>query len=164
MRSVARQTGETVVLHVVDGQQAVALEQAVATEHVVRVSQRLGARHPLVAGASGRAVLAFLPPGEVTRALRAAERPDMVVRSLESIRALGYAMSHDELQMGVAGVAVPLLGTDEVAIGSISILVPTGRARDLERHLGTLRQAAAEISAKLSPRAPRADDGGAGRR
>lgn len=153
MAAVAQQTHESVVLHVVDGQQAVVLEQAVATEHLVQVSHRLGSRHPLFSGASGRAILAFLPDKEVAKVLKGTDDLDAIERSLELIREQHFAVSHDELQMGVHGIAVPLFGADETAIGSIAILVPTSRAQNLETHLDALWRASSEIRAQHSSRA-----------
>jgi DNA-binding IclR family transcriptional regulator len=68
-------------------------------------------------------------------------------RSLEAVRQMGYALSHDELQMGVHGLAVPILGADRISVGSLAAIVPAGRARGLESHVDALWSAAAEIVA-----------------
>jgi DNA-binding IclR family transcriptional regulator len=151
MSALARAAGETVVLHIIDGLQAVVLEQAPGTRHVVRVSHQIGSRHPLAVAASGRAILAFMQPGAAAKALKAAEEAAAVAASLEEIRGCGYALSHDELQMGVHGVAVPLRAPDRTAFGSIAILVPTTRAEGLERHAEALSSAARQIETAYLP-------------
>ncbi|MEU4233236.1 IclR family transcriptional regulator [Nonomuraea sp. NPDC026600] len=148
MSKVAHDAGETVVLHVVDGAQAVVLGEAVATEHVVQVRHRIGSRHPLNSGASGRAILAFLPTETAAKIVRNADDPERVAEDLKAIRSHGYALSHDELQMGVHGIAVPVLGVNGVAIGSLAILTPVNRAHGLERHVDGLQSASAQIQSE----------------
>ncbi|QXJ21128.1 IclR family transcriptional regulator [Actinomadura graeca] len=145
MDRVAEASGETVVLHSLDGHEAVVLDQAVATRHVVQVSHRIGARHPLTVGASGRAILAFLPADAVARILKAEEEPAPVEKSLATVRRRGYAQSHDELQLGVHGIAVPLRAADGTAFASLAILVPTSRTHDLERRVPLLTSAAHDV-------------------
>ncbi|WP_165975598.1 IclR family transcriptional regulator [Actinomadura rubrisoli] len=145
MDRVAKAAGETVVLHTIDGHQAVVLDQAVATKHVVQVSHHIGSRHPLIVGASGRAILAFLPADAVVKILKAGAETASIEKSLNLVRKRGYAHSHDELQLGVHGIAVPLRSTDGTAFASLAILVPTSRAHDLERRAPLLTSAAHDV-------------------
>jgi len=151
MSKLSHSAAETVVLHVIDGAQAVVLEEAVATEHVVQVRHRIGSRHPLSSGASGRAILAFLPPDATTKIVKNADDPKRVAEDLEAIRRDGYARSHDELQLGAYGIAVPILGVDGVAIGSLAVLAPVNRAQGLERHVDELRSAVTQIQQEYHP-------------
>jgi DNA-binding IclR family transcriptional regulator len=145
MLELSGAVGETVVLHIPDGEDAVVLEQVVSELHVVRVEHKIGSRHPLRAGASGRAMLAFLPAlGE--RIVRNADQPDVLERQLQGVRQLGYALSHDELQMGVHGLAVPVLDASGTAAASLAILVPTTRANDLGQHTDALLAHAERLS------------------
>lgn len=153
MARLADEVDETVVLHVVDGLQAVVLEQAVATRHVVQVSHHIGSRHPLTTGASGRALLAFLPRDVSDKAVAASDDPAALRKELEAVRKMGYALSHDELQWGVHGLAVALRNESGAALGSLAILVPAGRVTELERHVGVLVAAVDEISAAHSAQA-----------
>lgn len=142
-------TGETVVLHVRDGDEAVVLLQSVSSQHVVRVEHKIGSRHSLLAGASGRAILAFLEGKTVERITGLTEHPETVARQLEGIRHLGYALSHDELQLGVHGVAVPVLDEAEQALASLAVLVPTSRTNAVTHYIDALLQAGAQLSATL---------------
>jgi DNA-binding IclR family transcriptional regulator len=150
MSQLADEVGETVVMHVPDGDDAVVLEQVVADNNVVRVQHEIGSRHPLVAGASGRALLAFMGDAAVARATRKLDKPDAVLRQLDGVRQLGYAVSHDELQQGVQGLAVPVLVDGSVATASLAILVPTTRAGNVVTYVDTLTDAAGRLSDALA--------------
>lgn len=147
---LSESVGETVVLHIPDGDDAVVLDQVVSEHHVLRAQHEIGSRHPLDKGASGRALLAYLPPSTIDRIVGKAESPDTLRRELESVQSLGYAISHDELQHGVHGLAVPVLDRPEHAQASLAILTPTMRAGGLVEHSDELRAAAERIGSSLS--------------
>lgn len=151
MLELADAVGETVVLHIPDGEDAVVLEQVVSDRNVVRVEHQIGSRHALVAGASGRAMLAFLGLSTIERITRRLDHPDGLKRELEGVRQLGYALSHDELQQGVHGLAVPVRDTPDHAVASMAILVPTTRANSLMQHTDALLEASAALSRALYP-------------
>jgi IclR family transcriptional regulator, KDG regulon repressor len=159
LRALSEEAGETAVLHVADGVEVAVLVQSVATQHLVQVSHRVGARHPITLGASGRALLANLPEAVVERALAqtrqdAAARPEAEVRAeLETIRTVGHARSHDELQSGVHGLAAPVLAADGFAVASVALLAPPDRAATLDEHLDQLLRAATRIGEGLRPEA-----------
>lgn len=154
LEGLSGQVGETTVFHVVDGGHAVVLDQFVATKHVVQVSHRIGSRHPLALGASGRAILANLPSGQAARALRRVPDAESIQEVLAETRRVGFAVSHDELQDGVYGIAVPVRGPDGNALGSIAVLTPVGRASEIEEYAPDLLAAAAEVEAKYGASAP----------
>lgn len=150
MRGLSEAIGETVVMHIPDAEDAVVLDQIVSDRHVVRVQHEIGSRHPLVAGASGRAILAFLGESAIDRLTRGAENRGALERQLEGVRQLGYALSHDELQQGVHGLAVPVLAGGDHAIASLAILVPVTRATNLQTHTAALMDAATELARALN--------------
>jgi IclR family transcriptional regulator, KDG regulon repressor len=151
MRRLAVATEESIVLHIPDGKDAVVLHQVVADGHVLQVSHRIGARHSLAVSASGRAILAFSPEPLTRQVAAKAEDEATLRRSLEAVRALGYSLSHDELQEGVHGVAVPIrAGADGTATASLAALMPTMRAAGIERHVSALLEGAAQIADGLS--------------
>jgi IclR family transcriptional regulator, KDG regulon repressor len=149
MQELARATGETAVMHTADGVDAVVLEQVVPDGNLVRVEHEIGSRHPLHEGASGRALLAFLDAASVQRIADHVGDDDGLQRQLQTVRQLGYALSHDELQLGVHGLAVPVHDTDDHAVASMALLAPTTRATNLPTHLDALRQASANLSRTL---------------
>lgn len=150
MRALSDTVGETVVMHIPDGNDAVVLDQVVADRHVVRVQHQIGSRHPLVVAASGRALLAYLRQPPVDRMLRDLEHSDALRRQLEGVRQLRYSLSHDELQQGVHGLAVPVLDNTGHAVASLAILVPVTRANGLAEHTDALLEGAAQLSRAVS--------------
>lgn len=145
MQRLCAELGETVVLQVVDGHQAVILAQVIAAHHVVRVEQNLIARHPLHAGASGRVLLAFQRQDTIRRVLAASADPATVARELQEIRKTGWAMSHDELQWGVHALAAPVLGADGTVLAALTVLLPVGRAGRIAEHKDAVIEAARAI-------------------
>ncbi len=149
MSTLFEASGETVVMHVPDGADAVVVEQIVANHHVVRVEHPIGSRHPIHRGASGRALLARMPPEAIARALRDVPDGGKIDAELRQVRSLGYAVSYDELQDGVHGIAVPVLDAQDAVVASLAILVPASRTTTLAAHLDELFAAARQVRAAL---------------
>ena len=150
MSRLAESEQETVVLHGFDDLEAVVLHQVVSTAHVLQVEHKVGSRHPLELGSSGRAILAFADEKTIQRALARSDRAEYLERQLAGIRQMGYSVSHDELQLGVAGIAAPILGRDGTAAGGISVLVPTTRGASINEHADSVMTAAGAVSRRLA--------------
>ena len=148
MAALAEEIGETIVLHVPDGNDAVVLEQVVGTRYVVRVQHQIGSRHSLAVGASGRALLAFMDQATIDRVSRSSDASDRLDGQLETVRQLGYAITHDELQNDVYGLAVPVRQNGH-AVASLAVLVPTTRAGAIAEHLPRLETAAQQVAGSL---------------
>lgn len=92
---------------------------------------------PLHASPASRAILAFLPDGEIDEFLASAplERftaetlsdPDAVWEEVRSIRARGYATAFGDHVRGAAGIAFPVLASDGTPHGSVTIAGPADR-------------------------------------
>jgi IclR family KDG regulon transcriptional repressor len=123
LETLAARFGETVVLTVPDGRDAVAIDQVLGGDHLVRVHYAPGFRHPLTKAAHGRAILAYADLPVRDRELQAV---------LREVRARGWAYSHDELQMGASGLAAPLLDATGRAAGSVGVVAPATRFPDVE--------------------------------
>ena len=119
-------------------------------------------------GASGKAILAFLPPEEID-AIAAERSPSPVSgekappasalkRELEAIRQAGYAFSRGAKIPGSRGIAAPILDANAVAVGSLTLTIPEMRFREESKEqLATMVMSGAEeISTLLGHRAPRA--------
>lgn len=150
MVRLADVVGETVVLHVRDGDRALVLDQVVATQHVVRVEHQIGSHHNLEIGASGRTLLAFADEGTIERALRRSEQPDWLRNELEVVRQIGYCVSNDELQSGVHGLAVPVRDAGDTVVAALAVLVPITRAGRPTDSLSLLEAAARELSGPVA--------------
>jgi DNA-binding IclR family transcriptional regulator len=130
-------TGETVVLSVYDarGRGALCVDRIEAA-HPLRLSLEIGSIIPLHAGASSKALLAFLGDAVLDAVLAAplehlASRtitdPDVLRREVATIRRRGWAFSREETNEGAWGVAAPVLGPDGIAVAVIDVVAPTAR-------------------------------------
>lgn len=149
LKRLADGFGETFILTLRDGNDAVQVAQAVNADMMVRIEMRRGFRHPLFAGASGLAILAFLDPADIATVLRGAEDADAVQDKLRDVRAAGHAQSRGELSEGIQGLSVPLWADDKV-IGSIGIIVNTAHTEKMLSAISALSEATAEISSVIS--------------
>ena len=59
-------------------------------------------------------------------------------RELAQVQARGFAVTRDELEVGLAGVAVPVFGPDEGVVAAIGISGPTARLEDGVDQMGRL--------------------------
>jgi IclR family acetate operon transcriptional repressor len=158
MRTLHHDTWETVTLSVLVGRERVYVDQLVSPQEI-KLAVELGRPFPLHAGASGRAILAFLAD-DAREALLAEplERvsPHTVVDPgglralLETVRASGLAISRSERQEGAASVAAPVFDNHGVA-GAISVCGPEYRFDEasLGRYGPLLRTASVELSHEL---------------
>ena len=116
-------------------------------------------------GASGLAILAFLPEAErlqiyAATELRAATDasitdPEQMEAQLEQIRSDGYALTKGQRINGAVGMAAPIYGPRNALIGSLGISIPEPRFREdfATTFASDLLTTTAEISAMVG--APR---------
>jgi DNA-binding IclR family transcriptional regulator len=140
MKELSGELGETIDLAVLDNGEALFVDQFVALRGL-RVVAHMGARLPLHCTASGKALLAALPPDEAEREVPdtpQAYTPNTVtdraalLQELEEVRRTGIAYDHEEYVMGVCAVATPVF--DAVgAIGALTVEVPAARFHGREK-------------------------------
>lgn len=152
LEELAHRFGETVVLSIPDGNDVVAVDQALGDHRPLRVDYRQGTRHLQSQGAHGRAVLAYASEEHIQRVLDAEPDSDGVRDRLADVRRRGYAYSHDELQSGASGVAVPIRTPEGRTIASLGVVAPVARFPDEAGAADELKQAAARIAKTLSQR------------
>ncbi len=146
MIELSARTRETVVLQVIDGENAVVLHEVVHSSGMrVQARHEVGTRSPLVQSASGLAILASLDHKQLGRAFRGEHDADAWTQRLQQIRDAGVAMTSNELQQGVSGIAVPLRRPAADPPASLAVIAPTSRVDLLVKHTGALRRSAAEI-------------------
>jgi DNA-binding IclR family transcriptional regulator len=122
MRSLMEQVREAVCLAVRDRSDVVVVDRVEPAGLLVRVGYHVGFRHPLAVGAHGRALLAYLEPGD--RGPLVARHPPLAAE-LAASKARGYAVSSDELERGAAGVAAPIMDRSGRPIASLGIVAPS---------------------------------------
>jgi DNA-binding IclR family transcriptional regulator len=121
--ALAERFGETAVLSVRDGEEAVAVEQVIGRAGVLQVNYRTGTRHPLTVAASGRALLDA---------------------------GAGVTVSEGEFEPGVRGAAAAVLGTDGQPIASLAVVAPAHRFPPDDEVAAALRAAAGRIGDGLA--------------
>ncbi|MFJ9565254.1 IclR family transcriptional regulator [Streptomyces fuscichromogenes] len=159
--SLARVTGETCELAVLDGAE-VLLVDVVEGTHTLRVVDPVGSRAPAHLTAVGKAMLASLPVADLERLL---VEEDLEVRMLRSIgtraelveqlvrvRADGYASAQMELGDDYVGVAAPVLGPCGGIVAGVTVALPVVRAtEDFAATIGPMVAAAGrEIGRRLA--------------
>lgn len=121
LREVSEVTGETAVLTVRAGTQALCLRQ-VESHHPIRMAFKISQLLPLYAGAGQRMLLAHAPPSVLDRVLESPLRHftdrtldrRAVTKELEQIRRGGVLVTHGELSEGAVAVAVPVFAGGEI--------------------------------------------------
>ncbi len=138
LRRLARETGELTILAVPEFPAGVArYVYTVDSPSRLRVTSEVGSAVPLTAGASAKAILAFLPQDKIDfvlsqelRAISAGTITDREAlrRQLLEIRERGWAFSWQETYDGAWAIGAPLMDADEqAAFASIGVAVPTVR-------------------------------------
>jgi IclR family acetate operon transcriptional repressor len=155
---ISEETGETVHLAVLQGDTVITLLKREG-RHAVRVDTgTLGASDAAHATATGKAMLAWLPEGEIRRILAikgmaaftpaTITDPDAFVRELQLVRRHGHAMDREEFQPGVFCVGAAIRNHLGAVVGSISASAPAQRAT--EEHLGRMREGVMAAARALS--------------
>ena len=133
---------ETVAFTFYEAGEAIYMDKRDGT-HSLRTHSRIGHRAPLHAGASGKAILAFLPQEEAAELMsreslkKFTEHTIVDACELEAdlaqIRQRGYVISVEEIDIGTMGIGVPLLNWDGYPVGAISVSGPCLRFDDAKK-------------------------------
>jgi len=136
MENLRRETGETVTLYVLEGNDRLCVER-MESQLNIRMVTRVGSRLPLYAGSAGKAILAFLPEadreeylaGVVLKPLtdQTIHDPAVLRQELVKIRQEGVALSCGEWISEASGVAAPIFGPGGGVLGALSISGPGSR-------------------------------------
>ncbi len=160
---LVEESQETVNITVLDGRECVNIERE-ASPKPIRYVGWIGRRTPLHCTASGKVMLAFMPPSrradllprrlrrytEHTRISRAALDAD-----LAAICGQGYAIVHEEFELGFSAVAAPVFDHGAQVAGTVAISGPTFRfgPGTIERVVPALLETTQRISRDLGFRA-----------
>jgi len=161
LRRLTEATGETALLTVLSParDRSVCLER-VETAQPLRLSVLPGRQLPLHAGASQKALLAFMPASEIDEIIAgplerccSATITDgpALRRELAAIRARGWSSSYEETNVGVWGVAVPVLSASDV-VCAVGIAGPSPRltVERVRRDVRLAHEAAVAIGRALA--------------
>jgi DNA-binding IclR family transcriptional regulator len=162
LSELAGESGETTTLSVLDGTDAVNIDQVLAPQPVKHLGW-IGRRLPLFCTAAGKPLLAsFSAPGlerYLERPLsrftaRTVTNASMVRREMERVRAQGFALAQEEYEAELCAVGAPVRDHRGDVVASITVSGPSYRL-STERLLslgGPVRLVAARISAQLGHR------------
>lgn len=136
VEELAEKTDERAQFLVEEHGEAVYIHRAVGN-HAVRTDPGIGKRIPLHATASGKGILAAMPPEKVSRIIEQAAfeqitdktitDPETLYDELAQIRDRGYAFNREENLDGLHAVGVPVRGPEGTVIGGLSVSGPSHR-------------------------------------
>ncbi|MCO6406959.1 IclR family transcriptional regulator [Hoeflea alexandrii] len=139
LRSLAEASGGTAFLCIAQGDECVAIEVAEPETPFLKVSYRVGSRHPVSRGAAGLAIAMQ----------RAPRRTD--TEYLQAARRDGFALTHGQLQQGAIGVAAPLARTGRTGLSAEACIgVVALHALDTEQAASAVLQHRDRLLAALS--------------
>lgn len=155
MRALQEQTGETVTLNLILDGERVCIEK-VETLHQLRRLSYVGERAPLYAGASSRALLAYLPEGQIAATIGQMTSlsadppvdPEWLRGELAEVRARGYALSYGERVPGIVAIAAGVRDYTRDVVASLSLTGP--EVRFAPERLSDLIQAVLGATGHLS--------------
>ena len=165
LESLRQRTHEAASLSVLDGADVVFLAFSTfprATNFVT-----VGSRLPAFNSSAGRVMLAGKPEPELERMLakfrpprrvtpKAKIRTEDIRRAIERARIEGYAVNDEEIEIGVASVAVPVLSAGGTVIAAITLGLSNSRSRPraIREFLPLLRAASDALSEKNRGQSP----------
>jgi IclR family transcriptional regulator, pca regulon regulatory protein len=131
---------ESVSLAVLDNNQPLFIARAEA-QHIVATGVRVGANLPAYCSATGRVLLSQFSDQDIVERLGAqplAQRtprtltkiPDLLAE-IESVRQQGYALTDEELELGLLSLAVPVVGANNEIIAAVSVSATSARVKNL---------------------------------
>ncbi len=146
--ALSAMVGHTVHLAQLDNAQVLYVDKRNAAQPVAMFSDA-GKVGPAYCTGVGKAMLAFLPPDELARALgqqsyhrftdHTYTSPDILSRELAAIRTRGFAYDREEHEPGIICIAQPILTDRGRVLGALSIT-------------GSTRLTSLEELARLAPR------------
>jgi IclR family transcriptional regulator, acetate operon repressor len=161
LKRLAAETGETALLTILseDRRCSVCVER-IESAQPLRLSVQPGTRLPLHAGASQKALLAFLPKEDIEvlisnpleRLCRATITDSNALRmDLAAIRRMGYATSNEETNLGVWGVAVPVIDDEGDVVAALGMAGPNVRLAwdEMGEYVRRLHSGATEMARTL---------------
>ncbi len=167
MRRLMEQSGETANLGIVDGTEAVFIDQVQCRE-TMRTIVKLGSRVPLHASGVGKAIFAALPDEQIDAILKVKGLPRITANTITSpermwasirvIRQRGWSFDDEEHALATRCVAAPIYDEHAEVLGAISVAGPSSRLPDERiKQLGPLvAHTAEELTQRLGGHSPHA--------
>lgn len=154
MEELGDRTRETINLSIEHMGERVCIEM-VESKEAVRNFVQVGMRGPLYLGATGKVLLAFMPPEEIERVLQKLDEKNVkrqdLLAQLEEIRKKHYSVSRDERVVGAAAVCAPVKDHTNKVVAALTVSGPTMRfpADQVIKLIGEVKTFALKISKRL---------------
>ena len=162
LEEVSTRLHESCSMTVLDGDEIVYVARA-ATQRIISVGLSVGSRLPVYCTSMGRILLAYSPEADIDAYLQrvplARRTPQTITevallrRELQQVRAAGYAVVDQELELGLRSIAVPVRHSDGRAVAAINVGAQAARV-DLvtmtQTYLPVLRVAAEQIALAIA--------------
>jgi IclR family pca regulon transcriptional regulator len=155
------QLGEAVSVAIYDHGSALFIARA-PVERIVSLGVRMGAKLSAYASATGRVLLSGKSATERAAYLKSVQPtastpntltdPEDIEARIQAVSVDGYALTDEELEMGIRTLAVPVkdhTGTIHAAMSSSSFAGRISVDEMLDQHLPILRKQAAELGQRL---------------
>lgn len=134
MRKLAKATSEAAYISVINGDDAVWLDE-VGGQEALRVRTPYGARTPLHCGSGSKVLLAYQSDDVIARVAsrltpmtpHTITDPKALMKELAAIRRRGYAIGLQEARLGVSGVSAPVWDASSSLAASLGISGPSDR-------------------------------------
>jgi len=133
MKKVAALSGETVAIAEYSNGNAICVNR-IESNYPLKIVSEIGASVPLIKGATGKAIIAFLPQEERKRCWARQEEMyhygiefQPLEEELAKVRERGYVITDGEVDIGVVAIAAPIFGNNRRVLGSISVAGPNNR-------------------------------------
>ena len=157
--ALAESTGETVQLALLD-HLSVLYIRIRESKQAVRMSSSLGSRAPAHCTSVGKALLAYQPAELVDQivanglkryTVNTITEPEALRAELASIRARGYAVDDEEIEVGLRCVAAPIRDHSGQVVAAISVAAPVQRMtkKNIQSTVPGVVAAAEAISRRL---------------
>lgn len=161
---LAEETGEAVLLSILDGESVLYLDRGQSTESFTMVAN-VGRRSPLHTNASGKVLLAYqdqrfidgvLAKPLATNTSATVSTPGELEEQLLAARRDGYATCWQEQETGLSSIAVTISDYTGRVCAAMAIAGPAERVskKSVPHLVKRLREEAQEISTKLGAIAP----------
>jgi IclR family KDG regulon transcriptional repressor len=159
IHALADSSGETVQLAILD-HLTVLYIRIRESRQAVRMSSGLGSRAPAHCTSVGKALLAFQPAEVVQHVIEGGLKrytvntitdPEALRAELVSIRARGFAIDDEEIEVGLRCVAAPIRDHSGQVVAAISVAAPVQRMskKQVQATIPSVVSAAENISRRL---------------
>jgi IclR family KDG regulon transcriptional repressor len=159
MHSLAEVTGETVQLGVLD-HQSVLYIRILESRQAVRMTSTVGSRAPAHCTGIGKALLAYQGPEVVRQIMELGLKrytnntivePASLLEELASVRARGFAIDDEEIEVGQRCIAAPIRDHTGQVTAAISVSAPVQRMtkKNVQSTIPIVVSAAEAISRRM---------------